>query len=170
MAWSLAEKSPRASLRFWTACRWSQARSSPKYRRLTRCLARRQICAARPPQLALAPLLPSLRPDLTASTEKLSSRLALFAKCLATVPGWTVAASGAFYAYVRHPFEGICSEDVSRKLAETCGVVTLPGSFFMPEPGTPAEDVLVRQGSALLEDRWIRRVSSKCLREQEFSS
>lgn len=71
-----------------------------------------------------------------------------------------MAASGAFYAYVRHPYEGVSSEEVSRKLAVECGVVTLPGSFFMPEARTGGEKALEEQGSALLEDRWIRSVKS----------
>ena len=41
--------------------------------------------------------------------------------------------SGAYFAYVRHPFAGERSRDVARRLAVDHGVVCLPGSAFGPD-------------------------------------
>jgi aspartate/methionine/tyrosine aminotransferase len=71
-----------------------------------------------------------------------------------------VSAQGGFFSYVRHPYvqdgRAVPSEMVSEVLAKRCGVVTLPGSFFMPERGSPEWRALEEQASPLVEDRWIR--------------
>ncbi|RSH94420.1 hypothetical protein EHS25_004223 [Saitozyma podzolica] len=65
-----------------------------------------QICAPRPPQIALGPLLPTLRPDLLSSSSALSSRRHLFHKTIGSVPGWSVASSGGFFAPVWEGLKG----------------------------------------------------------------
>lgn len=50
------------------------------------------------------------------------------------------------------------SEEVGEVLAKRFGVVTLPGSFFMPERESPEWRSLEVQGSPLVGDRWIRYV------------
>lgn len=108
--------------------------------------AHTQICAPRLPQLALPPLLPSLRPDLLSSARALTSLRALFAEVLDTVPGWTIAAAGAYFAYVSFPAEYIHassalglkrrrlgSMEIAKELVERLGVVCLPGRFFAPD-------------------------------------
>ncbi|MGZ5133286.1 MAG: aminotransferase class I/II-fold pyridoxal phosphate-dependent enzyme, partial [Caldimonas sp.] len=37
---------------------------------------------------------------------------------------------GAYFAYVRHPFVELDSEQAARRLATEAGVLTVPGSFF----------------------------------------
>jgi len=49
---------------------------------------------------------------------------------------------------VRHPFVGVSSLDVSKRLAEELGVVTLPSAFFDEDKGR-GEDLWERT-------RWIR--------------
>ncbi|ODO09314.1 hypothetical protein I350_02914 [Cryptococcus amylolentus CBS 6273] len=128
-----------------------------------------QICAPRPPQLALAPLLPSLRPDLLSSSSQLAHRRRLFYSTVEAVPGWSVIASGGFFAYGQFPQEYIHassvlgpkrkrlgSEDVARILATKCGVVTLPGSFFMPAVGDDEAWDEVVGGEVVRKDRWLR--------------
>ncbi|EIW69117.1 hypothetical protein TREMEDRAFT_68977 [Tremella mesenterica DSM 1558] len=119
-----------------------------------------QICPPRPPQLALAPLLPSLRKDISNSRISLKNRMDLFVPTVQAVKGWKVMSHGGFFAYVEFPSylprrdtQGkIGSEIVSRLLAEECGVVTLPGSFFMP-----SLDERWEEGAELLKgDKWIR--------------
>ncbi|EPQ28925.1 uncharacterized protein PFL1_03725 [Pseudozyma flocculosa PF-1] len=61
--------------------------------------------------------------------------------------GWAVESSGAYYAFVRHPFTSTPSEKVSEALAKLVGVVTLPGTFFMP-PGSPASQHEAKKGEA----------------------
>lgn len=126
-----------------------------------------QICPPRPPQLALAPLLPSLRSDLAQSADALAARRKLFTS-IAEAAGWRVLSSGGFYAYVEFPEAytraqsalglapdaKVGSEDVGRALALQCGVLTLPGCFFMPPlEGTEWKEIEAEQ---MRSDRWIR--------------
>jgi len=125
-----------------------------------------QICPPRPIQLALAPLLPSLRSFITDTAKQLDNRHALFK---ASLPHrWRVGAQGGYFAFVRHPFPHVKAEDVSKRLAEELGVVTLPSIFFSQEARREIDanvdtDVLavdwaaseqVREVEA--DDRWIR--------------
>lgn len=43
-----------------------------------------------------------------------------------------LVASGAFFAWVRHPFAGKTGREVARQLAEESGLLTLPGEVFGP--------------------------------------
>jgi hypothetical protein len=47
---------------------------------------------------------------------------------------------------------------VGEVLAKRCGVITLPGGFFMPERDSPEWRMLEEQGSPLVDDKWIRYV------------
>jgi aspartate/methionine/tyrosine aminotransferase len=128
-----------------------------------------QICAPRAGQLALAPLLPSLRPDLKAASQALAHRRILFEEVVNAIPGWKVISSGGFYAFVEFPRDylhassalglkrkRLGSEDISKVLALRFGVVTLPGGFFMPSlTDDEAWDEIV-DGEILREDKWIR--------------
>lgn len=113
-----------------------------------------QICPPRPPQLALAPLLETLREDLAETSARLNARHKLFKQVVEAVEGWKVECQGGFFAYVRHPFVGKGSEVIGENLARQCGVVTLPGAFFMPDNGSNEMEAL--KESPLAEDRWIR--------------
>lgn len=97
-----------------------------------------------------------MRHDLVATGRKIANRLDLFKDQIEGVPGWQVASHGGFYSYVKHPYESVPSAEVSRKLGEEFGVITLPGSFFMPEDGTPEQAKLIQEKSPLTSDRWIR--------------
>ncbi|KZP05906.1 PLP-dependent transferase [Athelia psychrophila] len=119
-----------------------------------------QICAPRPPQLALAPLLPQLRPFTRAHAESIDARHALFRSVLP--PRWTIGAQGGFFAFVRHPFKGVSASVVSERLAREVGVVTLPAEFFCQAKA----DIVVKDGeqetvvrevvSPADDDMWIR--------------
>lgn len=73
------------------------------------------------------------------------------------MPGWKVISIGGFFAYVEFPpyvKEGkMGSEAVARYLAERCGVISLPGSFFMPSKEQMAESEGIE---VLREDKWLR--------------
>ena len=89
-----------------------------------------QICAARPPQHAVAEtleLLASWRADNRVEIQR--RREALMA-VLAECDGWEIVTIGAYFSYVRHPFKDRSSTDVAQFLAKERGVVTLPGTFF----------------------------------------
>ncbi|THH16703.1 hypothetical protein EW146_g3975 [Bondarzewia mesenterica] len=87
-----------------------------------------QICAPRPVQLALAPLLPSFRPFIRSTAEALKARHDLFKACLPQP--WSIGAQGGYFAFVRHPFQGIGAKEVCKTLAEQWGIVLLPAEFF----------------------------------------
>ncbi|KAE9402589.1 PLP-dependent transferase [Gymnopus androsaceus JB14] len=105
-----------------------------------------QICAPRPPQIALASLVPSNSPDPSGESIPLLSLLhqdilftsqaihlrhALFKSALTTeAPKWKIASQGAYYAFVQHPFPGRSSEEVCQRLVEEVGVRVLPVAFF----------------------------------------
>lgn len=46
---------------------------------------------------------------------------------------YQLASSGAYFAYVRHPFRGETSREVSKRLAQRHDVLCLPGSMFGPD-------------------------------------
>jgi aspartate/methionine/tyrosine aminotransferase len=46
--------------------------------------------------------------------------------------GWQLLGLGAFFAYLRHPFE-MNADDLARQLLYEAGVLVLPGSMFRPE-------------------------------------
>ncbi|HEY6839430.1 MAG TPA: aminotransferase, partial [Geobacteraceae bacterium] len=51
-----------------------------------------------------------------------------------TQPGnpFQLAASGTFFAWVRHPFAGCTGREVARRLVEEAAILTLPGEVFGP--------------------------------------
>ncbi|KAI0642823.1 PLP-dependent transferase [Trametes meyenii] len=113
---------------------------------LTAALDNLQICAPRPPQAGLAPLLPALRPFVRATAEAVAHRHTLFKARLP--PRWRIGSQGGYYAFVRHPFADVHANVVCERLAKEMGVVSLPAGFFGPrgdEEGTVGD-----------EDRWVR--------------
>ena len=49
--------------------------------------------------------------------------------------GYELLSCGAFFAYLRHPFEGRDGTAVARWLAREYGVMCVPGDMFGPEQG-----------------------------------
>lgn len=87
------------------------------------------ICPPRAAQQALAWGVGALRPWRAQTRADIAARADLFAQAIAAVPGWSLSAIGAFFAYVRHPFEAD-GESVAARLAASAGVLALPGGFF----------------------------------------
>jgi len=102
-----------------------------------------QICAPRPPQIALASLLPSLRPFVNEVAGAVAHRHTLFKELLPK--RWSISSQGGYYALVKHPFVGKDASEVCKRLAEQRGVVCLPASFFGPKRASDSEP-----------ERWIR--------------
>ena len=113
---------------------------------LNKVLDNMQICAPRPPQVALAPLVAALRPFVRDTAAAVARRHTLFRDLLPS--RWKIGSQGGYYAFVRHPFTGVHANEVCKRLAQEIGVVTLPAGFFGPRA---EEDAVVRE-----EDRWIR--------------
>ncbi|MBS3650265.1 aminotransferase [Pseudaminobacter sp. 19-2017] len=91
-----------------------------------------QICAPRAAQAALARAIPILDDWRQANRVTIQSRTAVLKAVIAQCPGWEIDAIGAYFAYIRHPLEGLDSIAVSERLAKEAGVVTIPGGFFGP--------------------------------------
>ncbi len=45
---------------------------------------------------------------------------------------YQLVSSGSYFAYVRHPFDGVPSKAVAKRLAQELAVLSLPGSMFGP--------------------------------------
>lgn len=54
----------------------------------------------------------------------------------AKLPDWHLCGAGAYFAYVRHPFDAP-SEALARRMVDDIAVLALPGSMFTPE-GDPS--------------------------------
>ncbi|EDQ33034.2 Aspartate/tyrosine/aromatic aminotransferase [Hoeflea phototrophica DFL-43] len=89
-----------------------------------------QICAPRPPQQALTRAIPELGTWRRHNTVEITARSAALTKAMLGAPGWEIEALGAYFAFVRHPFDDLSAYEVARRLAQETGVITIPGSFF----------------------------------------
>ncbi len=91
-----------------------------------------QICAARPAQGVLAWAIGALQPWRAEVRAAINARIQAFQTVVAACPGWEISSIGAYFAYVRHPFDGAPAERVAEVLAAERGVLGLPGSYFGP--------------------------------------
>jgi aspartate/methionine/tyrosine aminotransferase len=89
-----------------------------------------QICAPRAAQHAVARAIEPLTEWRAGNRAEIETRAAAMRETMAQAPDWQIAAMGAYFAYIRHPFEGRGSVEVARGLAETVGVSCIPGAFF----------------------------------------
>ena len=89
-----------------------------------------QICAPRPPQVAVAKGLTALTQWQQDNRIEIQRRADELRRTFTQLPDWRIASVGAYFAFVRHPYAGQSSVDVCRRLAETAGVTMLPGKFF----------------------------------------
>ena len=89
-----------------------------------------QICAPKPAQVAVARTIEPLAGWRAANAAEIARRADAFRAALGSAPGWEIAALGAYFAYVRHPFAGENATAVAERLAREAGVITLPGPFF----------------------------------------
>ncbi|MAM60287.1 aminotransferase [Maritimibacter sp. UBA3975] len=55
---------------------------------------------------------------------------------IATLPGWQLSSAGAYFAYVRHPFDET-SATLARRMVDDIAVLALPGTMFTPD-GDPS--------------------------------
>ena len=90
-----------------------------------------QICPPRAPQVALARTMVDLVGWREANRAAIAARAATFARTMDALPDWRVGSLGAYFAWVRHPFEEE-STSVAGRLAREHGVVALPGACFGP--------------------------------------
>lgn len=129
--------------------------ASPDFlKHITTTLDCLQICAPRPPQVALASpgLLPTLRQSIQANAQALKLRHEIFRTHLP--PGWTIGSQGGYFAFVKHPFVGTPAITLCQRLAEELGVLTLPVQFFCDGNVGSAPELF---GQSKMDwERWIR--------------
>ncbi|KAG8892833.1 hypothetical protein FRB99_002418, partial [Tulasnella sp. 403] len=90
-----------------------------------------QICAPSIIQLAVQPILHSLRPSVDEITADLASRRQTF---ITSLPfRWKVGSAGGYFVFVKHPFPNHTNLEVSERLVKELGVKTLPGSYPVPD-------------------------------------
>jgi aspartate/methionine/tyrosine aminotransferase len=89
-----------------------------------------QICAPRAAQMAVVPMLSQLADWRQENRTRIAARADLFQKVMAGLTGWTLLSSGAYFGYVRHPFDDTSSLQVAMRMAQEAGILTIPGTFF----------------------------------------
>ncbi len=89
-----------------------------------------QICAPRAPQIAITSMLHQLADWRRENRELIAGRSKFFTEIIAGMDSWTLLSTGAYFGYVKHPFISSTSIEVAQKMAQTAGVLTIPGTFF----------------------------------------
>lgn len=74
---------------------------------------------------------------------------------------YELISSGAYFAYVRHPFRDTPAVDVARRLAEHENILCLPGSFFGPQ-----QDDYLRLAFANVESERFQELADRLLQSQ----
>ncbi|WP_209425884.1 aminotransferase [Pararhodobacter sp. SW119] len=93
------------------------------------------ICPSGPGQMGARWGIENLEDWLAGErTEVLLRRTAIRAG-FEDLPGWEMLGCGAYFAYVRHPFDAP-APDVARRLLAEAGVLMLPGTMFRPAGAT----------------------------------
>jgi aspartate/methionine/tyrosine aminotransferase len=104
-------------------------RIRPEIGKLLDCI---QICPARAGQVALAATLEQLGPWRREMRSIINARCEAFRAAMAGVNGWQVEQTGAYFAYLRHPFADVPAAAVARRLSQERGIMTLPAPVFGP--------------------------------------
>ncbi|MGA8260276.1 MAG: aminotransferase [Arenicellales bacterium] len=92
------------------------------------------ICAPRPGQVAALFGLENLDAWREDKRRMMAARLAALREAFADAAlRYELVSSGAYFAYLRHPFTGEKAADVARRLAREHGVLCLPGPMFGPD-------------------------------------
>ena len=91
------------------------------------------VCQPRITQAAVKYAVENLDPWVSGNRAMMSRRHDLFrSEFLRSETGFGLAASGPFFAWVRHPFPGSTGRDIARRLAAEANLICLPGEVFGP--------------------------------------
>ena len=74
---------------------------------------------------------------------------------------YSLVSSGAYFAYVRHPFDGEPAAQVARRLADEENILCLPGTMF-----GPGQDSYLRFAFANLDQASMPEVQRRLLASQ----
>ena len=89
-----------------------------------------QICAPRAAQSAVAKAIEPLASWREDNRKEIENRATALHEVFENLPDWKIISMGAYFAFVKHPFDGVPSNEVAKELAQRAGVTSLPGSFF----------------------------------------
>lgn len=90
------------------------------------------ICVSGPGQMAALWGLENLGDWLAGERLEILRRRAAMVDGFDALEGWELMGCGAYFAYVRHPFQAHAPE-VAKRLLREAGVLMLPGTMFRPE-------------------------------------
>ncbi|MBU6379501.1 MAG: aminotransferase [Gammaproteobacteria bacterium] len=116
-----------------------------------------QISPPRVGQMALAWAIPALGAWREESRQTIMSRASAFRTALGRTNGWSISSLGAYFSYVRHPFDGRAGEEVAQRLASEAGVLALPGTYF----GGPTQAGHLRFAFANADEAAIARIAER---------
>lgn len=89
-----------------------------------------QICPARIGQIGVTWALRELSQWRAEMRQQLANKARDFEAAMEQVPGWRIASMGAYFGYIRHPFDNLTDKDVAKRLASENGLLLIPGSYF----------------------------------------
>ncbi|MBB3313357.1 hypothetical protein FHT78_005149 [Rhizobium sp. BK196] len=118
-----------------------------------------QICAPRAPQAAVAKALPRLAAWREENRREIALRAETLRLTMAEVTKWKLGAVGAYFAFVRHPFDRRDSTEVAEKLARDAGILCVPGAYF-----GEGQDAYLRFAFANADAQTIRMLSGRLSR------
>ena len=111
------------------------------------------ICPPHIGQIGAAYGLESLDDWRRANGAKMQARLEAMRKALARADvGYSLASSGAYFAYLKHPHAGRTSLAVAKRLAERQHVLALPGSIFGPGQDDYIRMAFANVDASLMDD------------------
>lgn len=97
---------------------------------ITKVMDNMQICAPRSAQHAVAAALPILADWRAGNRLEIARRADALKSTMSELPGWDIAAIGAYFAFIHHPFADQLSTTVAERLAKQAGIISIPGSYF----------------------------------------
>jgi aspartate/methionine/tyrosine aminotransferase len=89
------------------------------------------ICPSQLGQIAALWGMQNLGAWLAGERREILARRAALTAAFAQVEGWQMLGCGAYFAYVRHPFD-MASPDLARDLVRRSSLLALPGTMFRP--------------------------------------
>jgi aspartate/methionine/tyrosine aminotransferase len=120
------------------------------------------ICAPRISQDAALFGLRNLASWAAGKSEQMEERVVALRDAFA-LPGlrYSIASAGAFFAYIRHPFDGRPAKEVAQMLARECDLLCLPGSMF-----GPGQDSYLRLAFANVDADIMPKVAARLAESQ----
>jgi aspartate/methionine/tyrosine aminotransferase len=127
--------------------------------KLMDCLA---ICAPHLSQAAVAYAITELGDWKAEKVALMQGRLEALRNAFANPAlAYRMVSSGAFFAWVRHPFHGVPAREVARRLAGEHGLLVLPGSMFGPGQEDDLRIAFANADAALMVEVVQRLIESQ---------